>query len=222
MAAQQGKRAHKKDAIAKTEKNASAAKDKKASAEKDKKAGAEKGGKASETKSKGAKEADRRSAGKAHSQGGKKARAKDEKKAGPGRKGRAARRSVEPLPSTLQRSPKKAQETFLAVHEAAVDQYGEGERAHRTAFAAVKHTFEKVGDHWEAKDEKGPSDARAEQGGLSGGESAGGVNANATRAHLLELAARLGVSGRHRMRKAELVEALQKANDKATADARNS
>ena len=46
-------------------------------------------------------------------------------------------------------------------HDSAVESYGEGERAHRTAFAAVKHSFEKVGDHWEPKQEKGPSDAQA-------------------------------------------------------------
>ena len=65
------------------------------------------------------------------------------------------------LPSTLERSPKKAQDTWVAAHDAAVEQYGEGERAHRTAFAALKHSFEKVGDHWEPKKEKGPSDPRA-------------------------------------------------------------
>jgi cation transport regulator ChaB len=52
------------------------------------------------------------------------------------------------IPSTIQRSPKKAQETWAATHDSAVEQYGEGERAHRTAFAALKHSFEKVGDHW--------------------------------------------------------------------------
>src|SRR5262245_62172177 len=62
-------------------------------------------------------------------------------------------------PSTLRRSPRKAQETYIKAHDAAVDQYGEGERAHRVAFAAVKHSFEKVGDRWQAKPEMGPSDA---------------------------------------------------------------
>ncbi|MFF8193382.1 ChaB family protein [Streptomyces bobili] len=31
----------------------------------------------------------------------------------------------------------------------AVDQNGEGERAHRVAYGALKHTHEKVGDPWE-------------------------------------------------------------------------
>lgn len=125
------------------------------------------------------------------------------------------------LPSTLQRSSKKAQRTFAHTYDAALEQYdGDEERAHRTAFASLKHTHEKVGDHWEAKDEPGPSDERAERGGPSGGESAGGVDANATKEHLMGLAKRLDVKGRSRMTKAELVEALQKANDKASREAR--
>ena len=65
------------------------------------------------------------------------------------------------LPGTLKRSPKKAQKTFAKAHDSAADQYGDGERAHRVAFSALKHTHEKIGDHWEPKDEKGPSDPRA-------------------------------------------------------------
>src|SRR5512142_896891 len=86
----------------------------------------------------------------------------------------------EELPSTLRRSPKKAQETWVETHDSAVESYGEGERAHRTAFASLKHSFEKVGDHWEPKDDKGPSDPRAAGGGdeaRSGrGEDFGGVD----------------------------------------------
>lgn len=132
----------------------------------------------------------------------------------------------EELPSTLQRSPKKAQETWSATHDSAVEQYGEGERAHRTAFSSLKHSFEKVGDHWEPKEDgkKGPSDGQAAQRGARarrGGETAEGVDANSSKAHLLELAKRLDVRGRSRMTKAELVEALKKANRKATAQARS-
>ena len=126
------------------------------------------------------------------------------------------------LPSTLERSPDKAQRTWIKAHDAAVEEYGEGERAHRTAFAAVKHSFEKVGDHWEAKETKGPSDAQAEsgEGAGRGGETAGGVDAKASKAHLLEIAKRLDVTGRWRMTKGELVEAIQKANDRETRRAR--
>src|SRR3954447_26546282 len=126
----------------------------------------------------------------------------------------------EDLPSTLKRSPKKAQDTFTETHDSAVEQYGEGERAHRTAFSAVKHSFEKVGDHWEPKAEKGPSDAKAAGGRDTEAPTAGGVDANASKAHLLDLAKRLDISGRSRMTKSELVDAIQKANAKSTRKAR--
>lgn len=124
------------------------------------------------------------------------------------------------LPATLRKSPAKAQRTFAKAHDAAEEQYGEGERAHRTAYAALKRGFEKVGDHWEPKAEKGPSDDRAERGGRSGGASAGGVDARASKAHLYDLAKRLDVAGRSTMTKAELVEALQRANARETGRAR--
>ena len=128
------------------------------------------------------------------------------------------------LPSTLKRSPAKAQRTFAKAHDAAAEQYGEGERAHRTAYAAVKHSFEKVGDHWEPKGggRKGPSDPRAERGGRSGGRTYGGVDENAPKTELYDIAKRLDVEGRSRMTKQELVEAIQKANSKATRKARTS
>src|SRR6185312_10093389 len=62
------------------------------------------------------------------------------------------------MPSTLERSPKHAQAIWSKAHDSAVDEYGEGERAHRTAYAALKHEYEKVGDHWEKKEQAGPSD----------------------------------------------------------------
>ncbi len=128
----------------------------------------------------------------------------------------------EELPETLKRSPKKAQRTWIKAHDAAVETYGEGERAHRTAFAAVKHSYEKVGDRWQAKEggRKGPSDAQAAGGKNTNRKTAGGVDANATKDHLLTLAKKLGVSGRSKMKKKELVGAIQKANNKKTADAR--
>ncbi|MFC5998644.1 ChaB family protein [Quadrisphaera sp. GCM10027208] len=125
------------------------------------------------------------------------------------------------LPDTLKRSPKKAQRTFTKAHDAAAEEYGEGERAHRTAYSALKHSYEKVGDHWEPKDSPGPSDAQAEGGRDTGRETAGGVDANATKEHLYEIAQRLDVRGRSSMSKDELVEAIRKANDKASRDARD-
>jgi cation transport regulator ChaB len=126
------------------------------------------------------------------------------------------------VPSTIQRSGKKAQETWSAAHDSAVDSYGEGERAHRTAFSALKHTHEKVGDHWEPKAEKGPSDEQAARGNRDSDlPSAGGVDANASKKHLMELARRLDVKGRSTMTKDELVDGIRKANDRATAKARS-
>jgi cation transport regulator ChaB len=126
----------------------------------------------------------------------------------------------EDMPSTLRRSPKKAQDTYAETHDSAVEQYGEGERAHRTAFAAVKHSFEKVGDHWEKKAKKGPSDAKAAGGRDSKAKTAGGVDANASKDHLLGVAKRLDIGGRTKMKKAELVTAIRKANAKSTRKAR--
>jgi cation transport regulator ChaB len=125
------------------------------------------------------------------------------------------------IPSTIQRSGKKAQETWSKTHDSAVDSYGEGERAHRTAFSALKHTHEKVGDHWEPKEEYGPSDEQAATGNRDSDKpSAGGVDANASKKHLQDVARRLEVKGRSTMSKDELVTAIQKANDRATAKAR--
>jgi len=124
------------------------------------------------------------------------------------------------LPSTVERSDQHAQATWSAVHDAALDQYGEGERAHRTAFAALKNTHEKMGDHWEAEAESGPSDSRAASPGRDQSTTAGGVDATASRAQLYRLAQRLDIPGRSRMTRDELSQALQRANDQATARAR--
>jgi cation transport regulator ChaB len=124
----------------------------------------------------------------------------------------------EELPGTLERSPKKAQRTFAKAHDAAAEQYGEGERAHRTAYAAVKRRFEKVGDHWAQKERKGPSDESAETPGRKG-RTAGGVDTNASKAHLYDIAKRLDVEGRSTMSKDELVDAIQKANARETRKA---
>jgi cation transport regulator ChaB len=126
------------------------------------------------------------------------------------------------IPSTLERSDTKAQRTFAKAYDSAMDSYGDEERANRTAWAAVKHTHEKVGDHWEPKEggKKGPSDAQAAGGRGTGKKTEGGVDANATKEHLLELAKKLDIRGRSDMKKKQLVEAIQKANDKQTAAAR--
>ena len=122
------------------------------------------------------------------------------------------------IPGTVQRSPAKARRTYQKVHDNAVESYGEGERAHRTAFSALKHSFEKVGDHWEPKDHKGPSDDRAAKGGRAArrdrGRTAGGVDVRGhTKDELYERARKLGVKGRSSMSKQELAEAIARKQD---------
>jgi len=117
------------------------------------------------------------------------------------------------LPGTLKRSPRKAQETFAKTLDAAHETYeGDEERAHRTAYAAVKHSFEKVGDHWEAKDVRGPSDPQAARSGRParrGGKTYGGVDViGNTKNDLYERAKAAGIRGRSRMTKMELAEAI--------------
>lgn len=119
------------------------------------------------------------------------------------------------LPDTLKRSPAKAQRQFAKTHDAAAEQYGDGERAHRTAFASLKHDFEKVGDHWEGKDEPGPSDPRSKKSTAAKrrgeGETYGGVDAEGnTKTELYERAQKLGIEGRSTMSKAELARAIGK------------
>lgn len=124
------------------------------------------------------------------------------------------------LPSTLQRSDDKAQRTYAKTHDSALESYDDDERrANQVAFAALKHTHEKVGDRWEPKEENGPSDARAEGDRDTDAATAGGVDANASKKHLLDLAKRLDIKGRSRMTKSELVEALQRANNRESARA---
>ncbi|HLI57817.1 MAG TPA: ChaB family protein [Actinomycetota bacterium] len=120
----------------------------------------------------------------------------------------------EDLPGTIKRSPKKAQRTYAKTLESAHEEYDSEERAHRTAYASLKHSFEKVGDHWEPKGHKGPSDERAARGRGGGGESAGGVDVKGhTRKELYERAARLGIRGRSSMNKTELGQAIARKQD---------
>ena len=120
------------------------------------------------------------------------------------------------LPSTLKKSSSKAQRTFAKAHDAAADQYGEGERAPRTAYAALKQTHERKGDRWVAKDEAGPSDPRSKQRSTAAkragrGETYGGVDAEGnTKEELYERARRLGIEGRSTMSKRELARAIAK------------
>lgn len=116
------------------------------------------------------------------------------------------------MPAPVKRSPEDAQRTWEKAHDSAVETYGEGRRAHQTAYAALKHKYQKVGDHWEPKGSRGPSDPRARSPRGSGGHSHGGVDElGSSRQELMDRARRLGIRGRTGMRKHELAEAVSRA-----------
>jgi cation transport regulator ChaB len=129
----------------------------------------------------------------------------------------------EVLPSTLERSSKGAQRTWSKAHDSAVEQYGEGERAHRVAYNALKHSYEKVGDHWERKEKgrKAPSDPRAARPRQFGGRSGEGVDEKASKEHLYDIAKRMDIEGRSKMNKSELLDAIRKENRAQTRAARS-
>ena len=118
----------------------------------------------------------------------------------------------EDLPDTIKRSSAKAQRTYAKTLDAAHEQYRSEERAHRTALAAMKHSFERKGDRWVAKKEKGPSDPHDAKTGAAarrGGKTYGGVDVfGNTKEELYERAKRLGVRGRSRMNKYQLADAI--------------
>lgn len=123
------------------------------------------------------------------------------------------------VPSTLKRSSARAQHLYTTVLQHAEKEYGPGERASRTAMAALKRSFEKVDDRWVAKGRPGPSDPRSRQKSTAAkrrgkGETYGGVDAlGQSRAALYERARSLGIRGRSTMRKAELARAIARHQD---------
>ncbi|MEU6476842.1 ChaB family protein [Streptomyces sp. NPDC047017] len=127
------------------------------------------------------------------------------------------------MPSTLECSPREARRTWIRAHDAAVETCGEGERAHRVAYGALKHMYEKVGDHWERKEggRKGPSDPRSARPRGQGGRGGEGVDESAPKEQLYDTAKRLGIEGRSHLSKDELLDAIRKANRSRTRQARS-
>jgi cation transport regulator ChaB len=121
------------------------------------------------------------------------------------------------IPSTIERSEPHARHIWKETHDSAVESYGDGERAHRTAFSALKHSYKKVGDHWEPKSRKGPSDPQAAQGyddppkKTAGGRVAGEER---PKQELYAEAKKLDVEGRSKMNKEELAVAIHEARAK--------
>src|SRR2546423_5350580 len=106
--------------------------------------------------------------------------------------------STEGIPSTIKRSPPKVQRVYEEALDNAHREYDSEERAHRAAWAAVKHVAEKKGDHWELKPEKGPSDPQPARGGAAARRSRrtfGGVNVINPHPRLYEEARRLRLGG---------------------------
>jgi hypothetical protein len=139
-------------------------------------------------------------------------------------KHRQAEQMRDEVPSTVARSDDKAVRTYKKTLQSAEESYGDGERAHRTAYASLKHTHGKVGDHWEPKEGRGPSDPQAAQGAPRSLDeprsTARGVDANASVGHLKDVARRLGIEDPQRMKRDDLVKEIEKANDRATRRSR--
>ena len=109
------------------------------------------------------------------------------------------------LPGTIERSDPKAQRTFAKAHDSAAEEYGDEERAHRVAYSALKHTHEKVGDHWQPKDsQRSVRRPRRRWPAQQPADTAGGVDARASKKHLLDGREPADVPGRSTMTKDEL------------------
>lgn len=66
------------------------------------------------------------------------------------------------IPATIRRSEKHAQQIWKKAHESAVKTYGDTPAAHRVAYGALKHQYEKAsGGRWVKKARKGPSDPQS-------------------------------------------------------------
>jgi len=131
------------------------------------------------------------------------------------RRGEARRDDEVEMPATIRRSPAKAQRTWKETHDSAVQEYGEGEHAHRVAYAALKHSFEKRGDRWVPKQHKGPSDPRASEPtprAIRGeGKTYGGLDYEGhTKGELIDIARQVGARVTTRMTKAQVAEAIDR------------
>jgi hypothetical protein len=114
------------------------------------------------------------------------------------------------MPNTIRRSDTRAQEIYAKTYDSAVESYGEGERAHRTAFASLKHEYCESGDRWVPRGHRGPSDPQAKGGYQTHRMTAGGydVGPNATLKELRQQASELKIRGCSKMSRDELERAI--------------
>ncbi|MGE0135341.1 MAG: ChaB family protein [Dehalococcoidia bacterium] len=129
------------------------------------------------------------------------------------------------MPSTVARSDEHAQRIWQETHDSAVETYGEGEAAHRTAFASLKHSYKKEGDRWVRKSRRGPSDEQAARGPTTPRKStdertaktAGGRvdDEGMTKQELYERAQRFEIPGRSKMDKEALATAVREHESRA-------
>jgi len=78
----------------------------------------------------------------------------------------------------------------------------------RAAWAALKHTYEKVGDRWMRKDKARPVRRSGDRWQGNTPLDRGGVDANASKKHLYEVTQDLGSAGRSKMSKKQVVDAI--------------
>jgi len=116
----------------------------------------------------------------------------------------------EDMPSTIRKSDARAREIYVKTHDSAVEQYGEGERAHRTAYKSLKREYRKSGDRWVPKGHRGASDPQSEGNRFTHRMTAGGydVGDQATVKELRQEAGELKIAGRSKMNKQELKAAI--------------
>src|SRR5258705_5704111 len=101
------------------------------------------------------------------------------------------------LPSTLKRSARRAQDTYAKAFDSAVATYGAGDRARRSALAAVRGSFKQTGNHWEPKaTTRGSSNSQATRRSNSRPGRAVNVDADANKDQLLNMARRMHISAR--------------------------
>lgn len=116
------------------------------------------------------------------------------------------------MPSTIRRSDARAQDIYVKTHDSAAEQYGEGERAHRTAFKSLKREYRKADDRWVKKGNRAPSDPQQAGNRTTHRMTAGGydVGPGATVKTLRTEARELHIDGRSRMNKDQLRHAIMK------------